>query len=221
MSSTDATTERIVAEVLRRLRQDDAPRSVEPLPEAGRWAMPQTVITLESLREIPAGTTSLLVRCRAVVTPAARDELKRRKIKVLTTADKVSTANRLLIGCSDGPTTGRDVAPAGVNVLLLDARCPVEIVQQFEQRLSGSADLAAIVTHRPAVALCLANRYPSLRAALATDARSVRDAVQTLGANVLVIDPRGRSAHHLRSLLVEFTVGGPRECPLKHPLLKG
>jgi hypothetical protein len=81
MSFTEEQFERIVAEVIRRLKGG----SPAPVAEAaGReLALADRVITLRSVEGKLAGVSRVKVAARAVVTPAVKDELKQRQIALV------------------------------------------------------------------------------------------------------------------------------------------
>ena len=94
MTFTEAYVERIVVEVIRRLRAVDAPvnrRDHAALPgvDAGvnqvghDLVLTERVITMRTIDGRLGGVQRLLVPSKAVVTPAVKDELKQRKIELV------------------------------------------------------------------------------------------------------------------------------------------
>ena len=84
MSFTDADVERIVAEVIRRLRaMDSSPAPAAPGPVVHDLVVTDRVITMRTVEGRLEGVQRLLVPAKAVVTPAVRDELKQRKIELV------------------------------------------------------------------------------------------------------------------------------------------
>lgn len=85
MNLTPAEIDRIVAEVVRRLRAMTAASST-PAPvakvreTASELKMEDRVITLSALKGRLDGVNKLIFSNRAVVTPAVKDELKQRGI---------------------------------------------------------------------------------------------------------------------------------------------
>ena len=87
MTFTEADVERIVVEVIRRLRamenrsgpivQDRNVRVNHDL------VLTERVITLRTVEGRLSGVQRLLVPAKAVVTPAVKDELKQRKIELV------------------------------------------------------------------------------------------------------------------------------------------
>ena len=87
------------------------------------------------------------------------------------------------------------------------------VVSRLTETVSGGKQLGLLLTGQPAAALCLANRRPSVRAALATGPQCVTAAVDSIGANMLVVDPAGRSLFELVTMARRFTSPGQRTCP--------
>jgi hypothetical protein len=84
MNLTAADIDRIVAEVVRRLRAIMATSStpVAAVREtASSLNLTDKVITLQTLRGKLDGITTVIVSERAIVTPAVKDELRDRKIR--------------------------------------------------------------------------------------------------------------------------------------------
>jgi hypothetical protein len=85
MTFSEEQVEWIVAEVLRRLglaggRMAGDERKSSPVTEL---QVTDRVVTLRSIEGQLNGVTRLIVKRRAVVTPAVKDELKQRKIKLV------------------------------------------------------------------------------------------------------------------------------------------
>lgn len=84
MNLTAADIDRIVAEVVRRLRAIMA-NSSTPVSAAREATsslnLSDKVITLQTLRGRLEGITTVIVSERAIVTPAVKDELRDRKIR--------------------------------------------------------------------------------------------------------------------------------------------
>ena len=86
MNYTDEQVETIVLEVLRRLGVAGGERSSTPAGEANELTLKEPVITLRSIEGRLAGVTRIIVQRRAVVTPAVKDELKKRNIELVREA---------------------------------------------------------------------------------------------------------------------------------------
>lgn len=93
MSFTEADVERIVVEVIRRLRaMEQSPGAVslspvihdrKELPINHDLVLTERVITIRTVEGRLSGVQRLLVPPKAVVTPAVKDELKKYKIELV------------------------------------------------------------------------------------------------------------------------------------------
>jgi ribose 5-phosphate isomerase RpiB len=93
-----------------------------------------------------------------------------------------------------------------------DRDCVVEVVWNVAQTIVAEKRIGLVLTRKPAVAVCLANRQPSVRAAWAVNVASVKESLQTIGANLLVINPDLHSLFELRGMVRAF-VTGSHQCP--------
>lgn len=87
MNLTEADIDRIVAEVVRRLRAMMASSTTSPVSGSrettsgsSELKLSDKVITLQSLKGRLVGVAKVIVTDRAIITPAVKDELKDRKI---------------------------------------------------------------------------------------------------------------------------------------------
>jgi hypothetical protein len=86
MTFTDQQVEWIVVEVIRRLGLMQKEATTELHATTAELTMNDKLITLRSLEGKLTGISRLSVTNRAVVTPAARDELKQRQITLIRQA---------------------------------------------------------------------------------------------------------------------------------------
>jgi hypothetical protein len=228
--------EAMVRETLARLVAQRAERNKSAtmsdrgnIPNLGeKLAITERLITSAMLHGRLAGVSTCVVPPRAVVTPAAKDLLRDRAVTLSFAgteagqpAEKIKdAARRLLLAVAeatfdlaplaaalgrDGMTTQR-TAKTGL-LAAIDAVCAA---------MSGAgqrADCAVLFTRETPAAVCLANRVRGVRAAAAASAREARNAVRSVGANVLMVDPAERSFWELLQIGKAFTAGGPRPCP--------
>ncbi|MBM4093641.1 MAG: hypothetical protein FJ276_30175 [Planctomycetes bacterium] len=225
MSDTARYIESVVLEVVRRLGllTEAASESVGRAPDNAAAAKQPLVvtarlITLATLAGKLDNVRRLVVVPNAVVTPAVKDELRRRGIAVESrppdavpvhahpvfvirhaVAPEAVRAASALTGASDpsGPTFAD----------LQGAVCHVA------QAVTDPQRVAILLTDDRLAALCLANRHAAVRAAAARSADCVRAAVQEIGANVLVVDPRAVAPGDWSDMLNLFGCGLPRRCP--------
>jgi hypothetical protein len=205
----------IVREVLRRLTQMSSPTAQQAAaPAANELRISQRVVTLRHCDGSLDGVSRVIVPLGAVVTPAVRDELQRRKISLEheEQGEKKSSSLQLLLATEDPRIclqrwrreTAADVAYNQSHDL--DALALHLATWVAPQRV------AALWTTRPRWALCIANRHPAIRAAMAGDVLAVEQVIAEAGANVLVLDS-SRHSSMWRNMIRNFCRGGFRLAP--------
>lgn len=159
------------------------------------------VVTLESIARLPTSTRRLAVCRTAVVTPAVRDEVKKRNIEMVrvdsVTNDKASqprsNPKQLLIAKYQTPVSPRDLIHSaqavGIRTREITEATSPEVLAARLTTSIGCQQVAMVLTGLPHVITCAANRNGSLRAAFVQSTHCVTAAKHTLDANVLVVDP--------------------------------
>lgn len=235
MASQQRDIEAIVREVCRRLQQlsdggtaDGAgpekqasakPAARQPTADAAQLPLSDRTITMGLLAGRLDGVKEVLVPAGAVVTPSVRDELRKRQIVLRRsggqTADAAMRAGLVLGVAGNADPTGTAVAAVQAEADVpdrIDDDCVLEVVRQVTQAIAAPARIGLVLTDRPAVALCLANRQASIRAAWGVSVASVREATELIGPNLLVLNPAQHSVSELRGMVREFLRGG-HDCP--------
>ncbi|MFM7108422.1 MAG: hypothetical protein ACKOZU_07470 [Planctomycetaceae bacterium] len=199
----DAAAIRIlVEEVVRRITARGpattgaASMAVAPTPQA--VTITDAVVSLAHVERLPAGTRELVVSARAVITPAARDRARDAGIAIAREpaprADAPS-AHRIpfVIAHVDGrpevATRAAAVARAVPRAQRLPATGLADVVSALALHASRDGARGVLLTSRPALAVAVANRAPSLRAVTARDATTLAAAVADCAANLLVVEP--------------------------------
>jgi len=178
------------------------------------------VVTLSQLEGRLGAIRRLVVPRQAVITPAVRDELRRRSISLefasQATAETSGQLRLVLVtsGKKPDPTSlASDLSIDGVEIVRRGFDCAIQAVEHLATEVRKHNTLGLMLTRHVAAALCLANRHAGVRGVTAVDARSVSAAAAAVGANLLLIDPGEVSAFRLRQAAVEFCCGGVRPCP--------
>lgn len=238
MAGLELDLKAIVREVLRRLQQlSDAgvagagdgagtenqalakPALREPAVDPAQLQLAERTITMGLVAGRLGGVKEVLIPAGAVVTPSVRDELRKRQI-AMRTKDASSEASTiradLVLGVAGGvDRTGAAAAAVQAEAgaaARIDNDCVLEVVRQVTQAVAAQPRIGLVLTDRPAVALCLANRQASIRAAWGVNVASVRDATKLIGANLLVVNPARHGVYELRGMIREFA-GGRHDCP--------
>ena len=223
MASAEIDIEWIVGEVVRRLCAIDTSsangRLTPPAAQtvAGELQLEERLVTLDTLHDRLAGIQSVVVAPRAIVTPAVVDELKDRGVTLsrgqrseLHSGTELSHAGAP--GRSDRPCVcvsvdGVDVdslrRQCGVRVTVVESRGPQKTHKVVSAAINQGHP-AVLITQAPSAAVVAANRNANVRAAVGFNFPAVRQAVDDADANLLAIDPRGKSTAQLFGLINEF-----------------
>ncbi|MCA8998789.1 MAG: hypothetical protein KDA36_07815 [Planctomycetaceae bacterium] len=220
------TIDRIVAGVLKKLSvptvREEAPSAVPSpmgtrLPETNAVVLEAKVVTADVLEALAAGS-EVVVHPKAIITPAAKDAVRERRITV-TRQER-----------PPGKSAGTDKAAVGEKTrssLLIviqntDAfeRIWNEIQGDWRRELLGCPDDAAklaigeisrggvssvlIACEQTYRAACLANRHSAVKAVPIRDVGDIKMARRQLRANVWCLPPTGRSYFELRNLVREI-----------------
>lgn len=239
--------DRIVEEVLRELRhvlsagapaapsakQAPAPPPTAPAATAARVEAPRPalktelalsnrLVTMADVEGRLSGIRRVVVPARAIVTPAVRDELLRRRVELrFASADKAKTAAASTVRLEAiVAATGYDPQPLAaalkhekIEVALDRLKCVMATSDRLAEAVRRPGTLGLMLTRHTAAGMCLLGRLPSVRPVLAFDAAQAMADAEAIGANVLVIDPRAYAPAALQRLVVEFCRAGVRACP--------
>ena len=188
-------------------------------------SLTEAVITADLLQSRLNGAQRVRVGLRAILTPSARDLLRARNVELIREAG----------GSTAGGATGKPAVrwQALVSRTRTQAEAVIENLQAtgvaWELHLTGlpheaarqaasalcrgeAAGVVVFAEHADVVA-CLANRNPAVRAASVATAQHTTGVRQHLGANLLAINPVGRSFFELRTMLNAFTAAGAPQPP--------
>ncbi len=191
-----------------------------PPRSAGDVVVADRVVTLAGIGERLSSARRLVVPPRAVVTPAVRDELLRRNVTLVVeenSAIATTTGGKLaltVLGSRIDPKPLADeLGREGMTVEVQRFDCLIRATDDMARRLAGAGTAGVLLANYGAVAMCLANRHRGVRAILASDeSRTATDAV-SVGANVLVVEPRRTAPEVMRQIVTAFCRQGPGECP--------
>jgi hypothetical protein len=230
MAELPIDIDRIVREVLAELANPgvgDAPAARPAKPPTappseidGEVVVASRVVTLDELGGRLKGLRRLVVSPGAVLTPAVRDALRENNVALAFEAapgQPASGAGRLVLVTA---FTSFDPGPLvdalrndGLEACATTSNCLIETTDSLAGRLRESGTLGLVLTSQVAAALCLANRLAGVRAVTGDSAAMVAKTAASVGANLLVLDPRGKSVFQLKQMIGEFFGPGPRRCP--------
>ncbi|HEU5115631.1 MAG TPA: hypothetical protein VFT74_03045, partial [Isosphaeraceae bacterium] len=191
-------------------------RAVQPAHARAERSFAGRLLSASAVESLPSTITEISISPETVLTPMARDLLKKRKIAVrlLGRAEarrqsgvgewgfsvdseswSATTLRRMLLTTEHWLDLGPDVLGPAVWVSEQDGRG------------------AVLFRDQGALAVWQANRIEGVRAAAASDADGVSRAVASLGANLVVIEPTGKSVHELKHLASTFRKAGAPVVP--------
>ena len=235
MSEPQIDIERLVREVLAELtrRSDDGacptvrekkketPASASARAKTeGELVVTSRVVTMADVDNRLDKARWLVVPPQAIVTPAVRDALRESNVTLaFASSDEPRTreGTRLTMVTAftsfDPAVLIGALRKEGIDVGASASNCLIETSDTLAQQLRDGEGLALLLTSQVSAALCLANRLSGVRAVTAEDAPGVSQAADSVGANLLVLDPRGKSLFQLKQMIGAFCRPGPRPCP--------
>ena len=175
-----------------------------------------TLVSLKQVEILSPKIVELLIAPGTVVTPLARDLLKRRGVSIRFVArSEVARAGNLgEWGFAIESEINRGLLEALRRGLLEGPESWFEVGSTFEEATGWVAGVegrgAMLLTDEASVAVYRACREPGVRAAVAVDVDTVSRAVRALGVNLLVVEPAGKSIAFLQQIGRSFRrLGGP------------
>jgi len=170
---------------------------------------------LRQAEALAAGAGSVRIAAGTVVTPLARDLLKRRGVVVRVAGlAEVAAAARGEWGFAI--EAGAGWLDALRRSFLQDGGLWNELEPSVDAAVAwlgdGEGRGALLVTTDGATAVWRACQSPGVRAAFAAEPADVQRAVRTLGANLIVVDPAGKSIAWIKQLATAFRRGGAPRC---------
>jgi ribose 5-phosphate isomerase RpiB len=214
MTPAAGEIEQIVREVLRRLDAAGGTpeaKTSEASPPSNDKELELTarVIALADVEACPKGIATISVMQGAVLTPAARDYLNQRGVTIRRRVTSGGTqpppaAQSLVLGLAE-----TEFCPASLMNYLANRGIAVQqlahaglrsVVREMCDAVALGGQRGLLLTGETAAALCLANRRQGVRAALASDSSAAEKAMQSIAANILVIDPMNTTAFQLQRM---------------------
>ncbi|MFI4876435.1 MAG: hypothetical protein ACIALR_13885 [Blastopirellula sp. JB062] len=209
--------ERIVRLVVQQVRaQPSRSESTAPAdagvrisPDGSEVALAETVITLQTLEGRIGGAGALVVSPTAIVTPAVRDALREKGVRLLRDSEVAKRAKKqveVLAFAANGLTAWRERGPVGVLIDLTSTVKQAAIAVKQDK-------LAILLTASPEAACCAANRDPELRAVSVDSIAALDRVLPQTAANVVAVDPsklkRDEIAPFIETLHRHQTVAPP------------
>jgi hypothetical protein len=172
------------------------------------------LLSLREAESLPEGLRALRVAPGTVVTPLARDYLKRFGIEVRFVARVEAERARNLGEWGFAIESRSGVLEAFRRAILDGAEPWRELGPSLDAAARWVAEAPArgalVVTDEASVAVYLGCQVPGVRAAAAEEPGAVARAVRALGVNLLVVESAGKSIALLKQMCGTFRrAGGP------------
>lgn len=188
--------ERLVREILAQLAPCAAPPASTP-STTELW-LEQRVIAVADLERRLAQVQTVVTPADAIITPAAKDLLREKRITVrrATTSPKKSALLRapLLLGVAEtnfDPSGVIDyLARRGVRIEQLARTGLKTVVSELAEEVSRGGRRAWLLTESTQLATCLANRTSGVWAATANHRGELLTAQRTIAINFTITAPR-------------------------------
>jgi hypothetical protein len=178
----------------------------------------------------------LILRPGAILTPAARDLLRERGIEI---SRREAGSDRHPGGGASGAThlpRGKEPLPrlvvggsgcrieqqAALDTAIAQSGWYIErvelgqlgpLVTKIAGQVAKGSCRGLLVTDQAAVAVCMANRLPGVRAAHVSGRGDVEEAIGTLNPNVLIIKSDACHPRTLEEMLTQYGAAPSLDCP--------
>jgi len=177
----------------------------------------ERLLSLRQAELLPREVREVRVAPGTIITPLARDFLKRHAIELRwVSRDEVgSLRNRGEWGFASDVQSG--VVTALRRLFLEDSFPWLELKAEPREMAHWLSEAPGrgifVLTHDAPVVVWQGCRFPSVRAASAFDVESVARATRSLGVNLLAVEPAGKSIPLLKQMSLTFRRPGAPEAP--------
>lgn len=171
------------------------------------------LISLASLAGRLEGKRRLIVAQNAVLTPSAKDELRKRRIEIIV-AEKRKSGNSEQCDENDARRLVRCVAIDGIKLpgglsKPLQMRFGLEIENATEitglLKFDGNGRIVVFV-REAAKATRILNQTACVRAVRGVEPRQCEKDIREIDANILVLDPHETSVYRVLEMVAKFIV---------------
>jgi hypothetical protein len=182
------------------------------------------LLSVRHAEALPPGTSTVQVAWGVVITPLAQDLLKRQGIKIRV-GGRADTRQADARSGEWGFAIESDLGTVSAlrQALLKDehpwSELPAELITVTEWLVEATGRGAVWVTDEAALTVWKSCQVSGVRAAAAAEAADVHRAARTLGPNLLVIEPEGKTISWMKQLASAFRMAGPPATP--EPLVAG
>ena len=211
--------------LVRQILSDLTPKTVENAPKMNSDTsekIPRISARVVSLAELGklGDVKRLIVPEKAVITPAVRDEIRKRNIEIVTEtkapshkAEKLNVWLALHLQKKE-PAAITDFLAKNYGFEKAAFECILKTIDAASEKLAAPEQtLGIILSGYSAAAMCVAHRKRNIRAVLGTEPALLKTDADQIGANLLVVDPVRSGPFKTQSLLKTFLADGVRKIP--------
>ncbi|MGL4595776.1 MAG: hypothetical protein ACRCUY_13720 [Thermoguttaceae bacterium] len=167
------------------------------------------VISLSDIQERMGRATHLFISPKAILTPSARDEIRRKNISVAVRIPTTETKTTWF-AVHEPATFSEQILKQFTKKINCENKKPV-IYSTLEQLFDAAVTQTHIgtkslitLTHQVAKAAQMGNQNKSIRAILGFDAMFVAEDAREINANMLIIHPKRQSETKIVEIIQEF-----------------
>jgi ribose 5-phosphate isomerase RpiB len=175
---------------------------------SGALDWPERVLTARDLERHLNGHGELTVRPDAVVTPLAEERLRLDGVRLVRRpATNPDPAARLWLVCQERPfplveSAVKALARDGLRLSDAGGGCGAVWFREVAACVArGDCEGGVVFCGDPALACCVANKVPGVRAAAAATVAQAARAWRVLAANLIAVEMPGRTFFEVRQIL--------------------
>lgn len=166
---------------------------------------------------------TVLLPPKAIVTPSVKDFFRKQGITVRfdelpqnfengTNGNSVSI-RLVLHALKNEPKMLLEQWKREYRLEILRKNCIFETLEFLGTGLLSSEGTGIVLSNHGTIALCLANRRPDIRAFSSDDPTKTASDAESIGANLLIVEPERTGPFKLGRIVKTFLDGSPRDCP--------
>jgi hypothetical protein len=197
--------DQLVAEILADLHIGGEPLPVETAVQAAKHSvfLADRVVSLAAIQDISTSVDELVVTPKTVITPSARDEIRKRRLAVATRFAPTSISSQTagvslrLFSTPDSAFSAR-LEKFGT----MAPKLPLpEALDSIEKCLSEARQLCVLLTGRSASAMYEASRRNGIRPVMGIDVHQTADDVNEINANLLILSSKMLTESKIAAIL--------------------
>ena len=215
LPEVDAAVRAVLADLFAPTRPGSATNGRRPATADDVFA--GRLLSLREAERLSEGLRAVRVAPGTVVTPLARDYLKRAGVEVRFVSRSEVETRRNAGTWGFAIESGSGVVEAFRRCLLDGDALWHELGDSLDDAIGWVAEVdgrgALVLTDESALAVYRAYQSPGVRAALACDPDGAARAARSIGVNLLVVEPSGKSIAFLKQIGTTFRRSGGPDAP--------